>query len=766
MLPPHVYEQLCGTRTPLALQLDATGQSAIEQYLRYRYLSRRALAWPSQVKGIERLRDGASFVLCTPTGSGKTSVAELAILQSLFSRPKDLLGMSGAALAMYLVPSRALAAEVESSLSRAIATVTTERVIVTGLYGGIDWGPTDAWITADDPTILICTYEKAEALIRFLGPLFLNRLSVVIVDEAHLVHFDNNLAALEASESRSLRLESLISRLFTHLSEDRCRIIALSAVAAAIELSLAHWITNSLEATPAKAVYRSTRQLIGRIECHPTRRCSIRYDLLDRADLRFEGGEDGDTPYIPQPFPPHPPAPHLENAGPEKRLRPFLFWAAMHMVTPSPNIQRHSVLISIPQQIGGYAEDLVGLLDITWRTQALPQFFDLPSDPVKRQKWEKCLRICEDYFGSSSREYLLLKKGVVMHHGQMPGALSRLLVELVRDQVVSLVLATSTLSEGVNLPFGTVLVPSLRRGGKEIEAPEVANLAGRAGRPGFGTEGKCLVLLSVGRNDDGERRALQHYSQLIRRLRIEVSHSGGHDGGVSPLAVLLQTLYRQWQHIAGSTNESEFLQWLETAAPNVPGTIVPNLLDSLDGLLLSAIVEIEELSGSSVDLSELETRLTQIWQRCYAHFASHDESRLSRRFLTRGRALVERVYPDASYRRRLYRTGIPPRLGAQLIAQYQEIVAHLATGAGYAAWGPGQRLEYVAQFVALLSQNPKFSPGKPPRHVSWEKALCWWLAPEIAEHVPTPSSVSAWYKYVSTSFGYRASWGIGCIIAR
>jgi len=43
--------------------------------------------WPAQAAGIERLRENSSFVLCTPTGSGKTTVATLAIVQNLFTDP-------------------------------------------------------------------------------------------------------------------------------------------------------------------------------------------------------------------------------------------------------------------------------------------------------------------------------------------------------------------------------------------------------------------------------------------------------------------------------------------------------------------------------------------------------------------------------------------------------------------------------------------------------------------------------------------------------
>ena len=119
------------------------------------------------------------------TGSGKTLVANLAILKELLIlREEDGL----ARLALYVVPSRALAGEVEAKLSPELG----REFLVTGLYGGSDWGITDAWLTSDMPTVLIATVEKADALMRYLGPMLLARLKLLIVDEAHQVVLEDN----------------------------------------------------------------------------------------------------------------------------------------------------------------------------------------------------------------------------------------------------------------------------------------------------------------------------------------------------------------------------------------------------------------------------------------------------------------------------------------------------------------------------------------------------------------------------------------------
>lgn len=777
----YVYSSMRSHLKEFFNQMTPNGKIALERYLRQSYKARRSLAWPSQIRGIERLNSGESFALCTPTGSGKTTVAELAILQNLFSganRSNETVDLIiSAPLAVYLVPTRALAAEVESKLSRVLRQLSDERVIVTGLYGGTDWGPTDAWLTAEERTVLICTYEKAEALMRFLGPLFIHRVSLVVIDEAHSIQFDGNEEYLRTAESRSLRLESLGVRLFNYLDQSRSRVIALSAVASGAESALASWAAGQVGAIPAKTAYRSTRQLIGRLECLPNGGFEIRYDLLDGASLHFEDDGQADTPYIPNPFPPLPTVTKKwKKGGPEKKLRPYLFWAAMHLAAPDAEGRQRTVLISITQRIGGYAEDFLKLLESTWANIEKPAFFKPPADPEKLRIWKRCLLSCEDYFGTGSREYRLLQKGVVVHHGKMPGLMARLLVEVIQERIVHLVLATSTLSEGVNLPFETVLIPSLKRwhGDKitYINVREFANLVGRAGRPGFGTEGRSLVLLNAQTKDPSDKKARKAYFKLVRDLQKQVGVNDGVEAR-SALAELIKYLYNQWRRFSGSDKLNDFLAWLEITAPlkvkdnfaNGASLSAIEALDSLDAFLLSAIVEIEQIAGKELSINDLEERLKQIWQRSYAYYVYQKEAILEKLFIKRGLALKTKIYPDPSQRRHLYRTSLPPRSGNRLISLYPEIRKHLETGVDYVRWSPEKRFYYIQGVVEKLSSISQFRLDKAPGNVAWQEILLWWLNPKQANKKPTEKQISAWHDYVSRNFLYRFNWGLGSVIA-
>lgn len=780
----YVSESLRQRLPGLVEGTNADGKDAFERYARLCYLSNRALTWPSQARGIEKLISTGSFALCTPTGSGKTMVAELAIVQSLFaSRASEEMSPEvelPQPIAIYLVPSRALAAEVESKLSRVLRRLSGGRVVVTGLYGGTDWGPTDAWLTADDRTVLICTYEKGEALIRFLGPHFIHRVSLVVVDEAHKVQFDGNLGALREAESRPLRLETLGARLLMHLRPENSKIIALSAVASGCEKALANWITNDDSAVPVSAFYRSTRQLVGRLECQPGRRFEILYDVLDGASLKFADIEGDSTPYIPNPFPLYPPAPSCEtnNPGPEVQLRPYLFWAALQLAKPDENGERHSVLISVPQHPEYYATALLRLLDSDWaNVDDMPDFFSLPTDPGKIEVWSKCLRSCEDYFGPESNEFRLLRKGIILHHGKMPGLTARLLIEVVEARIAQVVIATSTLSEGVNLPFETVLIPTVQRGQSYIDSREFTNLVGRAGRPGHGTEGRTLVLMRPkppARKPDWRiENARKAYFKLIGALKPKTDAC--EIEAESPLAALVSSLRAQWNELNPTGSETDFVSWLEFTAPlSFKGVDDPDntlcitqTLDSLDSVLLTAIVESEQMTPGDIDKSRLENCLIDFWRRSYAHYASRHEDELEAIFVNRGNAITDNIYPDSVQRTRLYHTSLPPRMGTQLLDLYPDIVKHLESGENYAVSSNEDRLQYVQTAVDLLSQLAKFAPSNPPRGAaSWQAVLHWWLDRKSAS-APTPNAAQMvnWMNYVQQSFGYRISWGLGSIIA-
>lgn len=77
----------------------------------------------------------------------------------------------------------------------------------------------------------------------------------------------------------------------------------------------------------------------------------------------------------------------------------------------------------------------------------------------------------------------LLKKGVVIHHGSIPLEVRFLIEDFIRKKYSSLCFATSTLAQGINMPFDIVWLENNRFDGNDNErALAFKNLIGRAGR--------------------------------------------------------------------------------------------------------------------------------------------------------------------------------------------------------------------------------------------------------------------------------------------
>lgn len=86
--------------------------------------------------------------------------------------------------------------------------------------------------------------------------------------------------------------------------------------------------------------------------------------------------------------------------------------------------------------------------------------------------------------GHQSKMVALLRRGVVIHHGSVPLEVRFLVEEYVRQGHARICFATSTLVQGVNMPFDVVWLDTSRIQGETGGAKSLAfkNLIGRAGR--------------------------------------------------------------------------------------------------------------------------------------------------------------------------------------------------------------------------------------------------------------------------------------------
>ena len=107
-----------------------------------------------------------------------------------------------------------------------------------------------------------------------------------------------------------------------------------------------------------------------------------------------------------------------------------------------------------------------------------------------------------------------LKSGVGYHHGKLPMHVRRTLEKAITDKMISNVVCTTTLMQGVNMPAQNVIVrnPHLyikkSNDSAELSSYEMANLRGRAGRLLKDFIGRTFVL------DESGFEGLEEYDQV------------------------------------------------------------------------------------------------------------------------------------------------------------------------------------------------------------------------------------------------------------
>ncbi|MHC1622983.1 MAG: DEAD/DEAH box helicase [Candidatus Methanospirareceae archaeon] len=755
--------------------VSSIGWKCLRRFARESCRNGRPLLWPSQKLGVERLASMDSFAMCTPTGSGKTTVAQLAVLQSLHKQNQD--DEDTGPLVLYLVPSRALAAEAEASLEKSVRQAAKD-VIITGLYGGTDWSITDTWLTSESPTVLICTVEKAEALLRYSGSLLLERLRLLVIDEAHQVGFTGTRFALEnlrKGDSREQRLEAFVSRLLVNCPE--CRVVALSAVAGGIEGLISVWVSGTQDAQPVGGNYRSTRQIIGTLAYRPHGQATVELQLLDGKPLQLQDRDR--EAFVPLGFPSPSKLKAVQRNSLYKYNECYAFWVAAHFAD-----SKKTVLISVAARIER-ALDAVSKTLLQWE-EDLPTFF-LPDDlsSVNKRLYKRCLATCDDYCGTNSLESVLLRSGIASHHGQMPMKVRRLMTELINRRVLPITIATSTLTEGVNLPFDVILLPRVARDtfdadtNRRIPVPlgtsEFLNLAGRAGRPGYGSEGMTLVLVpnspsttAKSQHDTQQRQVVTLKGQWKEMLQALVTQQ--EELGSSPLAALIKTIFLQWKELSASKDMDEFMEWLEkTAFPgdDIPETLAESL-DVFDGFLLSALHEAEELHDIELTKDTVEQTIVQLWQKTFAHVSLKQNSPVYELIVKRrSHVVVEQVVPDRDERRRVYRLGFPPQKSKRFEPLREVLLQYLQGRIGYASLSEEPRYNYIEEALELVADNTDFGfssyYGQTPVSM-WKTILRWWLcAPDATS--PSPTDLRFWLGFCNSNFDFRFGVAVGAVLS-
>ncbi|KGK97890.1 extensin [Methanococcoides methylutens] len=171
--------------------------------------------YPPQAEAVDNgLLERKNLLAAIPTASGKTLLAELAMLKAIRNGGK----------ALYIVPLRALASE-KFDRFRELAPFGIKVGISTG-----DFESRDEWLGVND--IIVATSEKTDSLLRN-GTSWMEEITTIVVDEVHLLDSKNRGPTLEVTITKLMRLNP------------DCQIIALSATVGNAR-EMADWLDAAL----------------------------------------------------------------------------------------------------------------------------------------------------------------------------------------------------------------------------------------------------------------------------------------------------------------------------------------------------------------------------------------------------------------------------------------------------------------------------------------------------------------------------------------
>ena len=567
--------------------------------------------WPSQRRALEAgLLDSAqgSLVARMPTSAGKTRMAEFAILAALGVHP-------GEYLAAYVVPTRALAAEVERRLSQSLGAVGFR---VSALFGGLENVDYELALV-ENTDILIVTPEKLDLLLRQDNDMAA-RLSLAIIDEGHL------LADLE----RGLRLELLMTRLRRRVAN--CRLLLLSAVIPNVE-EIGTWLDPAAGGGNALEVMWS-----------PSRLATGVFFWQGRA----RDGQFGRVRY----------SSHDEKFFVPYVLRRRTLRTALY---PHSKSQAAAELALHYQRMGPVivgaatkptARGVARALSEALRRRRRDGEPVSLVDPAKAGDIDRLRLTVRDTVGEDHELAEYIAQGFAYHHADIPEELRVAIERAFRGGALRILVATSTLSQGVNLPAKTVIVSHTYRGQDEqIPVSEFWNLAGRAGRALEETEGHVIVLA----DNESEARGLQR--RYLDPAKVERVHS---------------VLYRLYAAIVRNRFPGRQVAQLE---PEIdlgehPLASGQTQLDALDVQLIALAAE--EMVDTE-DEAAIENLLGHTL--CGVQLARDGVSAEPfRRYLARRFTALKARVPDQLQRRSYYRAGLSLRGCEVLLGEIDRIL--------------------------------------------------------------------------------------------
>lgn len=385
----------------------------------------------------------SGIIVSIPTSSGKTRIAEMAILNALISNPEGKI--------LYIAPFRSLAYEIENSFGDLFATA---KIRVSHLYGGSLFTSLDVE-ELSEASIVIATPEKVKAIFRCQQDFF-KELSLVVMDEGHLL----------GREQRQVCNEIFYEELRCFLKGLDCKYLLLSAVLPNTD-DLAKWLTGTDNNT-YHTNWRPSKQICGILNWNGF---SVSLDWYkDNIVSSFNHN------FVVRRELPRKPRERTKHYYPKNRVE-----AIVETARKLESFGSTLIYVPIKKSCLTYAKAYAKSLETEQ-----PYVF---KDNLEHRIFEL---VCKETYRIPTI-YDYATKGIFYHNADLFTDVRITLEKLMQSEHPRVIIATSTLSQGVNLGVSTVILSSVYNDRKLISNRDFWNLAGRAGRAFADEEGKILV---------------------------------------------------------------------------------------------------------------------------------------------------------------------------------------------------------------------------------------------------------------------------------
>lgn len=426
--------------------------SGVEDELWREYLSGSEsikLLWSAQKIVLETgALSGNDLVVPLPTGVGKTKSLKI-IIRSFFMQ-------TGVRIALVVAPLRALCNEITSDL-----TTTFGDAAIINQFTDTAQEDFDLELIENTKYVFICTPEKFSYILRHDSN-FLSSIRLFIFDEAHL--FDDS--------SRGVQYELLMAEVARSRNSES-QMILFSAVLSNSE-QIGDWLFGNTDSVVDHSLVKSTEKSIGFLSADQT----IHY--YEKDDMGQESF------YVPKSIN----TIQLRLQGGERRLRIFPDNNPQDIaIYYATSLCKQSGAAIFAGQVRSVAPVMRRIIDINSRSYDLTDLLENGN----RAQISKLRQMFQLHYGTDSELTGAAKIGVFPHYANLPNGIKMAIEFALKKRHIHLVVCTTTLAKGVNIPIKHLIITTFSHGESRIQIRKMQNLIGRTTRSGIHTEGSAIV---------------------------------------------------------------------------------------------------------------------------------------------------------------------------------------------------------------------------------------------------------------------------------